>query len=76
PVFKSGIREVAGEEVTIIDPSAAIARQLQRKLAEHDALAQGESVGDIRFYTTGSVDLVQAIISQLWAGEVRVEALS
>ncbi len=75
PFLSQVIRAVAGEEVTIIDPSAAIARQLQRKLAEHDGLAQGEAVGDIRFYTTGSVDLVQAIISQLWAGEVRVEAL-
>jgi len=75
PFLNDAIREVAGEQVTIIDPSAAIARQLQRKLAEHDGLAQGEAVGDIRFYTTGSVSAVQLIIRQLWAEAVRVEAL-
>ena len=76
PFLSPVIRDVAGEQVTIIDPSAAIAQQLERKLAEHHALVQGSDRGSIRFYTTGSVDLVQAIISQLWAESVRVQSLN
>lgn len=76
PFLNEVIREVTGEQVTLIDPSSAIARQLQRKLAEHECLVSGNEVGAVRFWTTGSVGVSQNIVSQLWPEPVSVQPLN
>ena len=66
------IRQVAGPGVTIIDAAIPVARELRRRLQANDLLAPDARPGTETFWTTGSTDHVQAVIAQLWAGNVEV----
>jgi glutamate racemase len=75
PFLTATIRQVVGDGVTIIDPSAAIAKQLQRKLAENNVLAVEQQVSIATFWTTGDAVQSQQIIAQLWGESVVVYSL-
>lgn len=47
------IREIAGPEVNVIDPSPAIARQTARLLSEHGLSEAGGAPGRIEYLSTG-----------------------
>lgn len=47
------IQEIVGEEVQVIDPSPAVARQAARLLAERQLLSSTAGRGQVRFLTTG-----------------------
>ncbi len=69
------ITEIAGEGVTLIDSGAAVARQLQRKLAEGDMLADGGSQAELRFWTSGDPAESRRVISALLGQVVTVRQL-
>ena len=69
------IQSIVGDNVSIIDPAAAIASQLRRRLEEEDLLLQGTVTGKERFWTSGSVEKVQPVISQLWGAPVDVMSM-
>jgi glutamate racemase len=69
------IQNVAGPSVTIIDPSAAVARELRRRLQISQLLSQGSQPGTERFLTSGSPDKVQSVVAQLWTSKVVVQSL-
>ena len=69
------IRSLAGPGVTVIESSEAVARQVERRLAERRMLAVGSEKPVTRFFTTGSVERAQAVISDLWGASVQVDAL-
>ena len=48
------IEEIVGEDVQVIDPAPAVARQAGRLLTEYDLLTNGEGNGHTTFLTTGS----------------------
>ncbi|MCI4411488.1 MAG: glutamate racemase [Thiotrichales bacterium] len=75
PFLLDEIRAAATDAVHIIDPSAAIARQLQRKLTEKEALSEANQQGVDCFWTSGETAKVAAIVGQLWQQEVSVKAL-
>lgn len=60
------VADIVGPEVAIIDTGAAVARQLQRRLADHGLLSAATGAGDESFWSSG--DLVQAeqVLSRLW----------
>ena len=68
------IREIVGPEVTLVDPAAAVARELARRLDLGQALAAADQVGHERFFCTAKPEQMQAVLSSLWGSEVRVEA--
>jgi len=75
-VFLSGeIAKIAGRRVTIVESSAAVARQLESRLAATGKLAEGTSKSETRFFTTGSINRVQAVVSKLWGASVSVHAI-
>lgn len=47
------IQEIVGEEVQVIDPSPAVARQTARLLTERQLLSSSADRGQVRFLTTG-----------------------
>lgn len=55
------IAQVAGAEVTVVDPSPAVARQLAHRLQERRAprLAEGESPPSIEVMTSGRIGAMQ-----------------
>ncbi len=69
------IAELAGDGVTLVDTGAAVARQLQRKLAEGGLLADGGSPALLRFWTSGDPAGSQRVISALLGQKVTVEPL-
>ncbi len=88
PFLAPLIRAVAGPGVTLIDPAAAVARQLARRLHAHRLEAHPHlpaqppsaehapaTPGSERFYTTGDVAQARRVMSTLWGRPVDVQAL-
>jgi len=73
PFLRELIQEVAGADVSIIDPAVAVARELRRRLEIEDRLSSRTSGGSERFWTSGPADRVQQVIAELWAQPVLVE---
>ena len=78
PFLRDSIQRLAGEGVTLIDPAEAVARELARRLADHNVSA-GEVLesgpGSVQFFTSGDVTQAKTVISHLWAEPLTVHAL-
>jgi len=72
PFLSQLIQEVAGPGVDVIDPATAVARELRRRLEAGGLLRHGAEEGTERFWTSGAIDEVAPIVSQLWGRTVRV----
>ncbi|NWG35131.1 MAG: glutamate racemase [Chloroflexi bacterium] len=67
------IQEIAGENVRVIDPAPAVARQVKR-LLEAGGLRNDPSVrGDVRFYTSGDPDALKSLLPVLLGESGEVE---
>ena len=75
PFLAALIREIAGPAVAIIDPSAAIARELRRRLSGADLLSTKNRAGTAQFWTSATSDATQPVIAQLWQADVDVYPL-
>ncbi len=75
PFLAPVIRDVAGPSVTIIDPAAAVAKELQRRLAAGGILSLENAPGAERFWTSGSPRRVQTVMTKLWRQRIKVLAL-
>jgi glutamate racemase len=64
PFLKPLIREIVGEDVEIVDPSAAVARQTRRVLAR-DGLVGERQCGRHAFYTTGDPEVFARLLEEL-----------
>jgi glutamate racemase len=53
PFLSTTLRRVTGPDVVLIDPAPAVARQVERLLAERGLLADGGTSATHTFYTTG-----------------------
>ena len=69
------IQEIVGNEVAVIDPAPAVARQAGRLLGEYDLLTNGGGNGKTQFLTSGDPAEFEHIIRQLLNLESRVEGL-
>ena len=70
PFLIAAIRDAAGRGVTMIDPAVPVARELRRRLRALDLLAPDGRRATEQFWTTGPVDQVRAVMTQLWASDV------
>lgn len=76
PFLRPLISEVAGPAVALIDTGAAVARQVQRKLAESGALrAESRMAGHEEFYSSGSLVTGERALKLLWNGSVHLKKL-
>ncbi|CAD5107861.1 glutamate racemase [Zestomonas carbonaria] len=75
PFIKPLLRELVPASVSLIDTGAAVARHLQRLLAERDLLAEGEE-GTVRFWSTGVPQRLETVLPRLWGKALPVEALA
>jgi glutamate racemase len=69
------IQEITGPTVAIIDPAAAIARELRRRLASIKQLSPEARAGTERFWTSAAPDKTKQVISQLWRADIDVLSL-
>lgn len=76
PFLSDTIQRIAGAGVTLIDPAEAVARELVRRLSEAHRLRDTTTAqGKVRFFTSGDVPQVQAVVSHLWGEACTVEPL-
>jgi glutamate racemase len=65
PFVEPLISEIAGPGVTIINPAAAVARELRRRLQESGLAAPETHVGSTSYRTSGSPDQLAAMLATL-----------
>ncbi len=65
PFVEPLISEIAGPGVTIINPAAAVARELRRRLQESGLSAPETRVGSTSYRTSGSPDQLAAMLATL-----------
>lgn len=75
PFLAPFIREIAGPGIAIIDPNAAIARELRRRLASAALLSQRARAGTEQFWTSDAPGKASPVIAQLWQAHITVQSL-
>ncbi len=75
PFLAPLIRMMVGNEVAIIDPGEAVARELRRRLQGIGQLSSRDRLGTEQFWTSGPTASAATLISQLWGVEVEVKRL-
>lgn len=74
PFLAPLIRDVVGENITLIDTGAAVARHLMHRIkAELPPRVNGE--GSETFFTSGDAEEASRIISMLWGKEIVAQQL-
>ena len=72
PFVDALIREAAGPGVTVIDPSAAVARELARRLESAGLTSPTREDGRETFLTTGDAAQVAPVVGHVWGRAVDV----
>ena len=72
PFLRDAISRVMGPEVEILDSGEAVARQVERVLAERDALAR-RGAGELLLLTSGTRTHVEGLARPLWGEAVEVQ---
>ena len=75
PFLLEMIRAAAGPEVMVIDPAAAVARELRRRLDAGGLLHGGGSDATERFWSSGATRDVAPVMAKLWERDITVEPL-
>jgi glutamate racemase len=67
------IQEIVGEKIRVIDPAPAVAKQTQRLLEERGLRNSSRHKGQVRLYTSGNPETLEALLPALLgeSGEVQ-----
>jgi len=66
PFLSPMIKAIAGPTVTLIDPAAAVAKELRRRLNADNIASRGRRPGTERFWTSGPINHARWVIGELW----------
>jgi glutamate racemase len=69
------IKEIVGDQIEVIDPAPAVARQAGRLLTEYDLQKGIEEEGMVSFYTTGEIETFDELVKTLLGMESRSHSL-
>lgn len=78
PFVRDVIQGIVGNSVTVVEPGAAVARQLARRLDELGLRRNNTEINEQAnetFYSTGEVGVAASVISSLWGRPVAVRYL-
>ena len=75
PFVRPLIEQVVGEQVSLIDTGAAVAKQLQKRLAALDLLTSESQLGSVRFWTNSTADNAKEVVQDLWKQPAAVSVL-
>jgi len=75
PFVRPLIEQVVGEHVSLIDTGAAVAKQLQKRLAALDFLSSERQVGSVRFWTNSAAENAKQVVESLWKQSAEVSLL-
>ena len=74
PFVKTLIQQIVGENITLIDTGAAVAKHLQKRLAALDLLTRQHQSGTVRFWTNSQAADAKQVIEALWGKSAEVES--
>jgi len=78
PFLAPLLRELIGDNVTLIETSGAVSRQLMRRLSEANLLAEvqvgSDKSGSAQFWSSGNPQQLENLLSQLWGSTSLVKA--
>lgn len=75
PFLASLIAEVVGEDITLVDTGAAVARQLYCRIQAELPARTSDTIAAAQFWTSGEAAHASRIMSALWGEEVVVQRL-
>jgi glutamate racemase len=67
PFVKHVIQEIVGNEITLIDTGAAVAKQLKRQLKEKGLLSSSQQKAEVHFWTNSEAENASQITEKLWS---------
>jgi len=67
------IQRIVGENVRVIDPAPAVAKQVRRLLEAGGVKSLSSTRGDVRFYTSGDPAALKSMLPKLLGEDGRVE---
>ena len=76
PFLTPLIERLVGPDVAILDPSAAVARQLRHRLEALELLADRSGPGAEEYFTSGSLESTAQVMSRLLGYSIVLDALS
>jgi glutamate racemase len=76
PFVIPAIKSIVGPDVRVIDPSPAIARQVERLLAANELINPAQKHGQAHYFTTGNPDQLEDMLPQLLHSQVVVNKLA
>ena len=65
PFIIPQLQEIVGEQIHVIDPSPAVARQIHHLLTQQNLRSSGTEPGDIRFITSGDPAALKSTLVRL-----------
>lgn len=75
PLVRTEIQAIAGSEVRVVDAGDAVARELQRRLAELGLLNTAAAPGEVRFYSSGDPQQQAQLLGRYWGKPLQVTPL-
>ena len=66
PFVKEIIQDIVGEEITLIDTGAAVAKQLKQQLKDKDLLSNNQLNGNVSFWTNSELENAEQVTEKLW----------
>jgi glutamate racemase len=75
PFVSEVIAEIAGADVAIVDPAAAVARELRRRLEEGKLLAGATRPGRLSVWSSGSSEALAVLLGRLGLGSETIHVL-
>jgi len=75
PFLAPLLRQLVGEEIALIETSAAVSRQLARQLQARGWLADGDAIGSVRCWSSGPTQHLAELLPQLWGQALAVTPL-
>jgi glutamate racemase len=64
------IKEIVGDEITLIDTGAAVAKQLKRQLDEKGFLSARQEKAEVKFWTNSEAENASQVTEKLWGNHV------
>jgi glutamate racemase len=75
PFVAHVIREIVGENISLIDTGAAVAKQLKRQLEEKDLLSASQEKAEVHFWTNSEAKNAEQVTEKLWGNHVEEHRL-
>ncbi|MGA0805130.1 MAG: glutamate racemase [Pseudohongiellaceae bacterium] len=76
PLVRTELQAIAGNDVAVVDAGDAVARELQRRLAERGLLNAVAQEGQVTFFTSGDPAQQACLLGRYWNGPLQVWPLS